>query len=310
MNKDYPILVSVCSIAYNHEKYIAQMIESVIIQKTCFDYVLIIGEDCSTDKTREICDSYKSRYPDKIKLLYNDKNIGASKNIINVLNYCQSKYIAICEGDDYWTDPYKLQKQVDFLEVNPEYSAAVHQTERINENNPNKKELYFKYSKDVLSKKEVIRSTSIHTNSIVFRKDALMKYDLKDAKHLVEHALFILIVQSGKFKVFPEVMSVYRMHNCGIAATSTPEKAYVEQLAWIGEIKKILGWKFYWGYHFLTSKVHCYYLLNHPETFTRGLFAKLIIFMKYAFMVLIYFPRNTKTVMRLLPKFGRLLIKE
>lgn len=97
---DYPNLVSVCTITYNHENYIAKMIEGVLFQKVNFKYVLVIGEDCSSDKTRDICYSYKLKYPDKIKLILNEKNIGVRNNFINVLNNCHGKYIAICESDD------------------------------------------------------------------------------------------------------------------------------------------------------------------------------------------------------------------
>lgn len=115
---------SVLMITYNHEKYIAEAIDSVIMQKTNFDYVIVIGEDCSTDKTREIVLEYKAKYPNKIKLLLQEKNVGMMQNFIDTLKVCSGKYIAMLEGDDYWTDPYKLQKQVDFLEANPEYGLV------------------------------------------------------------------------------------------------------------------------------------------------------------------------------------------
>lgn len=300
-------LVSVCTITYNQEKYIEKAIESILLQEADFDFELVIGEDCSIDKTREICISYKNKYPEKLKLIQNETNIGASKNIINVISNCTGKYIAICEGDDYWTDPYKLQKQVDYLEANPEYSATCHQTEIIYEKNPEKKELYFQSNKRFLTKKDIIQSTSIHINSIVFRKEALMKYDIKNAKHLVDHALFILIAQSGKFKVFPEVMSVYRKHANGIAGTSIPGKAYFGQIGWIKEIREILGWRFFWGYHYLSSKIHCYYMLNYPELNT-GCKIKLIRqFIKHALLVMLLYPRSIKLVFRLSPKLMKRL---
>ena len=115
------IMVSVCMITYNHESYIAQAIEGVLMQKTNFQIELVIGEDCSGDKTREICKTYKEKYPDLCKLRLQDKNIGMMDNFIENLKSCTGKYIALCEGDDYWTDPLKLQKQVDFLEQNPDY---------------------------------------------------------------------------------------------------------------------------------------------------------------------------------------------
>ncbi len=122
MNND--ILVSVCMITYNHEKFISKAIEGVLMQKTSFPIKLIIGEDFSTDNTRRICIEYNEKYPEKIELLLPEKNLGMTPNFINTLKACAGKYIAICEGDDYWTDPLKLQKQVDFLEANPDYGMV------------------------------------------------------------------------------------------------------------------------------------------------------------------------------------------
>lgn len=117
-------MLSICMIAYNHEKFISEAIESVLMQKTSFDYELVIGEDCSTDTTRKICLEYQQKYPEKIKLLLPEKNLGMMPNFIATLQSCTGKYIALCEGDDYWTDEHKLQKQVDFLEVNLEYAIC------------------------------------------------------------------------------------------------------------------------------------------------------------------------------------------
>lgn len=298
-------ILSVCMITYNHERYIRKAIAGVIMQKTNFKIELVVGEDFSTDATRTLCQEYAERYPELIRLLPTEKNLGMTQNLLRTFNACAGKYIAICEGDDYWTDPCKLQKQVDFLEANPEYSAACHQTEKIIENSPREKELYFQFSKNILTKKDLIRSTSIHTNSIVFRKEALLKYDLKTAKHLVEHALYILIVQSGNFRVFPEVMSVYRRHDQGRTGVSTPEKAYLGQIAWMTEVRDILGWKFFWGYHFLTSKVHSYYALNYPEVFKGGFHKRNYFYFKYAVLILLLYPRSMKTIFRLLPKITR-----
>ncbi len=128
-------MVSVSMITYNHERYLRRAIEGVLAQKTEFPIILIIGEDCSTDKTRQICLEYQKQYPEIIKLRLNKKNIGYRKNWDNNLVACTGNYIAICDGDDYWTDPLKLQKQVDFLEANPKYILAFHDGAVINENN-------------------------------------------------------------------------------------------------------------------------------------------------------------------------------
>lgn len=117
-------MVSVFMMAYNHEKFISEAIEGVLMQKTNFDFEIVIGEDFSKDNTRQIILDYQQKYPGKFKLLLHKKNIGAVENQMAVFKACTGKYIALCEGDDYWTDPLKLQKQVDFLEANKKASAV------------------------------------------------------------------------------------------------------------------------------------------------------------------------------------------
>ena len=117
-------LVSVKMITYNHEPYIAQAIEGVLMQVTNFPIELIIGEDCSTDRTREIVLDYQKKHPDMIRVITSEKNVGARKNGLRVEKACRGKYIAFCEGDDYWHHPEKLKKQIEFLEENPDYGMV------------------------------------------------------------------------------------------------------------------------------------------------------------------------------------------
>ncbi len=96
------------------------------MQKCDFDFDIVVGEDCSTDNTRTILLEYQKKYPSKFRLLLHEKNIGAMNNQMETLSACKGKYIALCEGDDYWTDPLKLQKQVDFLESHEDYNGVFH----------------------------------------------------------------------------------------------------------------------------------------------------------------------------------------
>jgi glycosyltransferase involved in cell wall biosynthesis len=113
-------LVSVKMITYNHAPFIAQAIEGVLQQKTNFPFELVIGEDCSTDGTQEIVLEYQKKYPDIIHVITSDKNVGMKKNSYRTTKACRGKYLAFCEGDDYWHHPHKLQKQTDYLESHPE----------------------------------------------------------------------------------------------------------------------------------------------------------------------------------------------
>ncbi len=129
------VKLSVIFITYNHEKYVEKALRSVCEQETDFAYEVVVGEDCSTDSTREILKRVASEYPDKVRLLFRDKNFGRpTLNVYNTTMECRGEYLAYLEGDDYWTDKNKLQKQVDFLEEHPEYIACTHGCVMINEN--------------------------------------------------------------------------------------------------------------------------------------------------------------------------------
>ena len=119
-------LVSVWITAYNHEKYIAEALDGVLNQQTNFDYEIVLGEDGSTDRTREIVLAYQKKYPGKFKLFLPEKNMGMLEITKPTFEMCTGKYIAFLDGDDYWTDPLKLQKQVDLLEANPDISFCYH----------------------------------------------------------------------------------------------------------------------------------------------------------------------------------------
>jgi glycosyltransferase involved in cell wall biosynthesis len=127
------ILVSITCITYNHEKYIADAIESFLMQKTNFPYEILIHDDASTDRTPEIIKEYETKYPDMIKPIYQTENQYSKGVKVGIFNMerAKGKYIAICEGDDYWVDPYKLQKQVDYMQKHPECSLCVHAAYRI-----------------------------------------------------------------------------------------------------------------------------------------------------------------------------------
>ena len=117
-------IVSLLLLTYNHSEFIAQAINSILEQKVNFDYEILIGDDCSSDGTCEIVDSYAKKYPNLIKTIRSEQNVGALRNEKRLMEASQGKYIAFLEGDDYWVDQFKLQKQVDFLEANPDYGLV------------------------------------------------------------------------------------------------------------------------------------------------------------------------------------------
>ncbi len=136
-----PPLVSVRLVTYNHEKWIAQCLESILMQRTDFPFEVIVGEDCSTDGTLEIVLAYAERHPDKIRVLPAEANLGAMTNSYRVQQACRGKYHAMIEGDDYWIDPLKLQKQVDFMEANPDMTLCFHNVFVVNDGQPQRQPL-------------------------------------------------------------------------------------------------------------------------------------------------------------------------
>ena len=133
MNKsaeNFSPIVSICMITYNHQQFVSEAIESTLNQETDYSFELVIGEDYSADDTRKICEEFQKKYPDKIILLNSDRNYGIGKNFFRTLSACKGKYIAICEGDDFWHDATKIQKQISFMEENQQYvfTTITHQT--------------------------------------------------------------------------------------------------------------------------------------------------------------------------------------
>lgn len=215
--------VSVCMITFNHKKYISEAIEGVLMQKTNFSFEMVIGEDCSTDGTREIVFDYAKKYPNIIRVITSEKNVGMINNLNRTLNACKGKYIAMCEGDDYWIDPYKLQKQVDFLEANPEYSLCVGGFKKVNVYN-NKTENIIKKITGV-EKNEKGYSFTLNdtqkgwitkTLTAFFKNDKNVIKKLNKYKYGRDINLFYHILKTGKGFYFTEILGVYRIHEGGI----------------------------------------------------------------------------------------------
>lgn len=211
--KNDEIIVSICMITYNHEKFISEAIEGVLMQKTTFPIELIIGEDCSTDNTRKIVAEYAEKYPEIIRPLLPEKNLGMMKNFIDTMQAATGTYIALCEGDDYWTDPYKLQKQVDFLEANEEYSICFHNVQI-------KLEKEEKFVDDFITHDmpetsdiyDLLTENYIHTPSVLFRSNEQSINDLQSMPPIPmgDYPLYLLIARNGKIKKISEIMAVYR----------------------------------------------------------------------------------------------------
>ncbi|MFH1319487.1 MAG: glycosyltransferase [Bacteroidota bacterium] len=229
------ILVTIGIVAYNHEKFISQAVDSVLMQKVNFDYEIIINDDASTDKTRDILKKYRENYPDKINLLLSEKNEGARKSGMKICRNSNGKYLTWFDGDDYWIYENKLQTQVDFLEANPEYNGCFHDAkiistmdtdERSNQLAKNQSQKDFKcysqftrYSPDFYPW-HLLHRNIIPTASLIFRnkKNCLNIFlNCSETTLSLNWALHLQLIKDGKFKYLNELWSVYNDHPEGIS---------------------------------------------------------------------------------------------
>lgn len=225
MNKP---LLSVCLITYNHANYIKEAIDGVLMQNVNFAWELIIADDFSTDGTREILYDYKNKYPDFIKLILQEKNVGAYQNWVDLITYPKSKYVAYFEGDDYWTDPYKLQKQVDVLESNMDYSICFHNTEeRVIGNSFEPSFLYNSSTqKEISTIYDLAYRNFIPTCSVVYRNNLFDKFpEWFNEISIGDWPLHIMNAQFGKIYYIPHIMGVHRIHSGGVWSSQAQSKS-------------------------------------------------------------------------------------
>lgn len=217
-------LVSICCTAYNHVLFIRQCLDGFMMQKTTSRFEVLIHDDASTDGTQNIIREYEERYPDVIKPIYQTEN-QYSKGIRINLSYnfprARGKYIAFCEGDDYWTTSDKLQKQVDFLENHSDYVMCSHRY-KLYFQREEKMEDEIRPIADLLDGMSYDLSFLIRGGwlfqplSVVFRKSALdLNKFLKYAIH-IDAVLFYTLLKKGKGYCMPDVMGVYRIHDAGV----------------------------------------------------------------------------------------------
>lgn len=214
--------ISVAMITYNHEAFIAHAVYSVLEQSTKFPFEIVIGEDCSTDRTRNILIELQKRYPNTIRLLLHDKNNGPYKNVLITLDNCQGDYIAFLDGDDYWTSSNKLQRQVEFLNDHPECSMCFHRVEILQEGGDfaglkpktNREKEFFTIE-------DIIESNQIAACSVMYRREIMARYPWSHDGACLnglngDTIFYVWNAQYGKVGYMKEIMGVRRMHENGI----------------------------------------------------------------------------------------------
>lgn len=220
---DERILVAINCIAYNHEPYIRECLEGFVMQKTNFKFVAIVHDDASTDKTADIIREYEAKYPEIIKPIYETENQyskkdGSLRRIMNAaIDATGAKYVAMCEGDDYWADPYKLQKQVDYMEAHEDCVMCAHASNWEVNGKVERNDICHEEECD-LTTDEVIREGGYYlpTASLIYRRVLNECWpSWRKKANVGDYPLQILGTLKGKLHYFPDIMSVYRYQASG-----------------------------------------------------------------------------------------------
>jgi glycosyltransferase involved in cell wall biosynthesis len=222
-------------ISYNHGSFVAQAIESILSQETDFPIELVIGDDCSKDNTLQICMEYMRRDP-RVRVLPRERNLGVMPNFADVLAACKGKYIAVCEGDDYWTDTRKLAKQVHFLDTHPDYAGAAHQSDiLVNDRFARKFKLDVP---ETIALDDLTAGRLFHTASVIFRREVVDLFCRAPLVLSCDRLLNFCIVFVGKIHYSDETMCAYRLHGGGMSSNVTVEQLKLD-LSCIKYLKSI-----------------------------------------------------------------------
>lgn len=247
-----PLMVSIHCITYNHEPYIRQCLEGFVMQKTNFRFEAIVHDDASTDGTADIIREYTEKYPDIIKPIFETENQyskydGSLDRIMD--EACTGKYIALCEGDDYWTNPNKLQKQVDFLESHLDYSMCFHRALLHYEDGRQADTIFAKIEDRDYDGAELNENWICATASVMVRKEineSELKNVVNNDKKLIcaDTPLFLTAATFGKIRGMSDLMSVYRKQENGVSYSGIPYERMIQWGLYEYEIYKVFGEKY------------------------------------------------------------------
>lgn len=233
-------LVSICIISYNQALFIAQAIESALMQDCNFLTEIVIADDCSTDGTSEIINRYSEKHPLKIRVLPGDKNLGPAKNFARLIASAKGKYIAYLEGDDYWTEKRKLRKQIAILESNPQFVSCFTNALETFSEDVNDKRNFLQNGcnpKSVIGFKEMIYINYIQTSTLVFRNNLLPPFaDWYFGLNVGDWPMHLMLSKFGDSFYIDEVMSIHRNHSLGTWSSRTKLQRIEETLKMYNQI--------------------------------------------------------------------------
>ena len=287
--------LSVCLITYNHEKFIAQALDSILMQEVNYEYEIVVGEDCSTDDTRKILLEYKERYPDKIRLILREKNVGHIENLLQTYKSCKGKYVATLDGDDYWISSHKLQKQVDFLECNNDYSIVFHPVIHLDEMDGKLSRLTWPIDpKDVYTIEDLVKECFLHTAAVVYRNGLVANFpEWIHKTKMDDWTLHILHAQHGRIKCLNDVMAVYRIHGGGVWSRLEKPSKYLENVKFYKYVNSYFDKKYD---HLIKPRLHYHYcvlsLLYYELALENEDTGNIVIAKTYATKSVIFNPFN------------------
>ncbi len=279
--------LSVLFITYNHEKFISQALDGILMQKVDFDYEIVIGEDRSTDNTRAVITQYMERHPGRIRLLERDKNVGPIENFIQTYKACRGEYLAMIDGDDYWTSPDKLQKQVDYLDRNADFSIVFHPI--VNRDEMDGKLDGYTWPKDprdVYTLEDLLRGCFIHTASVVCRNGLFGEFpEWFRSTIMYDWPLHVLNAQYGKIGCLPEIMAVYRIHGGGLWSALDKPGPHLEYIKFYGIVNRHFNYRYdkliksRISYHQLAlSNVYIDLAIRNEDTMDPGQLKKYVVY--------------------------------
>jgi len=241
--------VSVCVFTYNYEKYLSQALDSVISQKTNFPIEIIIGDDCSKDGTQKIAAEYYKKHPDLFVLSFNEKNIGGTRNWVNSMKKCRGKYIALLDGDDYFTDDLKLQKQYDLLESNDKYVLCFHSVEERYDDAPEKNKI-IEFEKEAYSLADFMQKGWFIRTGSTFFKNNIIPFEppewVYDYPYRYDTILHVFLCMHGDAFNIKEVMSVWRKHSKGMSLALMKNRIldFQQQISLANKLDEYTGFKY------------------------------------------------------------------
>lgn len=244
---DRPVKVTVLVMTYNHCSFVAQALDSALEQQTSFEYEILVSEDCSTDGTRELVVDYQRRYPQTIRLLLSEKNIRSNAIVVRGIRAARGEYIALLDGDDYWTSPRKLQKQADFLDSHPACAICFHNARTVKEGGNGQSRNWTPAGHPEISTLEDIwMGNFIATCSTMFRNGLVRPipawYD--GMFPITDWPLHILNAEHGSIGYIDEVMGVYRQHQGGYYSPLNEAQKQAKTLAFYREMNAHLDYRY------------------------------------------------------------------